>query len=321
MLPDFSPLGVVVVGDVMLDRYLSGRVERISPEAPVPVLRYEREEDRLGGAGNVGLNLVALGARTALAGVTGADDNADRLGQALRENGIGTSALVRDARRPTTVKTRVIAQNQQLLRVDRESTENLTGEVEEALLGELALLLRPGAPNLVLLQDYNKGVLTPTVIERTLALSHEAGIAVAVDPKAANFWLYRGVDLFKPNLREIQQQCDFPVRPDVSSLDRAAGEIFDRLGCRNVMTTLSEHGIYYHDGTRSGIEPTQARRIADVSGAGDTVISVAACGLAAGMSLQEVAHLANLAGAQVIAKPGVVAVDAAELRAEWGRGA
>ena len=321
MLPDFSPLGVVVVGDVMLDRYLSGRVERISPEAPVPVLRYEREEDRLGGAGNVGLNLVALGARTALAGVTGADDNADRLGQALRENGIGTSALVRDARRPTTVKTRVIAQNQQLLRVDRESTENLTGEVEEALLGELALLLRPGAPNLVLLQDYNKGVLTPTVIERTLALSHEAGIAVAVDPKAANFWLYRGVDLFKPNLREIQQQCDFPVRPDVSSLDRAAGEIFDRLGCRNVMITLSEHGIYYHDGTRSGIEPTQARRIADVSGAGDTVISVAACGLAAGMSLQEVAHLANLAGAQVIAKPGVVAVDAAELRAEWGRGA
>ena len=321
MLPDFSPLGVVVVGDVMLDRYLSGRVERISPEAPVPVLRYEREEDRLGGAGNVGLNLVALGARTALAGVTGADDNADRLGQALRENGIGTSALVRDAGRPTTVKTRVIAQNQQLLRVDRESTENLTGEVEEALLGELALLLRPGAPNLVLLQDYNKGVLTPTVIERTLALSHEAGIAVAVDPKAANFWLYRGVDLFKPNLREIQQQCDFPVRPDVSSLDRAAAEIFDRLGCRNVMITLSEHGIYYHDGTRSGIEPTQARRIADVSGAGDTVISVAACGLAAGMSLQEVAHLANLAGAQVIAKPGVVAVDAAELRAEWGRGA
>ena len=321
MLPDFSPLGVVVVGDVMLDRYLSGRVERISPEAPVPVLRYEREEDRLGGAGNVGLNLVALGARTALAGVTGADDNADRLGQALRENGIGTSALVRDARRPTTVKTRVIAQNQQLLRVDRESTENLTGEVEEALLGELALLLRPGAPNLVLLQDYNKGVLTPTVIERTLALSHEAGIAVAVDPKAANFWLYRGVDLFKPNLREIQQQCDFPVRPDVSSLDRAAAEIFDRLGCRNVMITLSEYGIYYHDGTRSGIEPTQARRIADVSGAGDTVISVAACGLAAGMSLQEVAHLANLAGAQVIAKPGVVAVDAAELRAEWGRGA
>ena len=321
MLPDFSPLGVVVVGDVMLDRYLSGRVERISPEAPVPVLRYEREEDRLGGAGNVGLNLVALGVRTALAGVTGEDDNATRLGEALRDNGIETSALVRDARRPTTVKTRVIAQNQQLLRVDRESTDSLTGHAQEALLHEIALLLRSGAPDLVLLQDYNKGVLTPTVIEKTLSLCHEAGIAVAVDPKAANFWSYRGVDLFKPNLREIQQQCDFKIHPETTSLDRAAGVIFDRLGCKNVMITLSEHGIYYHDGQRSGIEPTQARRIADVSGAGDTVISVAACGLAAGMPLPVIARLANMAGAQVIAKPGVVAVDAGALRSEWDRGA
>ena len=321
MLPDFSQLNVVVVGDVMLDRYLTGRVERISPEAPVPVLRYEQEEDRLGGAGNVGLNLVALGVKTALAGVVGQDDNAHRLRQALHENNIGTSALIPDPRRPTTVKTRVIAQDQQLLRVDRESTEDVNGGVEEALLHQISILLRSGAPNLVLLQDYNKGVLTPKVIEGTLQLARQEGIKVAVDPKASNFWSYRGVDLFKPNLREIQQQCDFVIRPEIRSLDRAADVLFQKLECRNVMITLSEHGIYHHDGTNSGIEPTQARRIADVSGAGDTVISVAACGLGAGMTLPVIARLANKAGAQVIAKPGVVAVDAAALRAEWGESA
>lgn len=321
MLPDFSSLNVLVVGDVMLDRYLTGRVERISPEAPVPVLRYEAEEDRLGGAGNVGLNLVALGVNTTLAGVTGDDENADRLQQALNDHNIGTSALERDPLRPTTVKTRIIAQDQQLLRVDRESTEDVKGDTKDALLRSVSLLLRSGAPNLVLLQDYNKGVLSPAVIEETLKLAREAGVAVVVDPKSANFWSYRGVDLFKPNLREIQQQCDFTIRPERSSLDRAAAVIFERLGCRQVMITLSEHGIYYHDGQHSGIEPTQARRIADVSGAGDTVISVAACGLAAGMSLPVIARLANMAGAQVIARPGVVAVDAAELREEWARGA
>ncbi|PPK86341.1 rfaE bifunctional protein kinase chain/domain [Neolewinella xylanilytica] len=317
MLLDFSTLRALVVGDLMLDRYLSGSVERISPEAPVPVLRYRRQEDRLGGAGNVALNLVALGAGATTAGVMGADENAGLLGRALREHGIGDAPLVTDASRPTTVKTRVIAQDQQLLRIDRESTEDLAPTVEEGLLGAIREHIRSGQVDLIILQDYNKGVLTAEVIRQVTSWAATAKIPVAVDPKVRNFWSYNGVDLFKPNLREIQQQCDFAVTPDVQSLDRAAALIFARLACKRVMITLSEYGIYTHDGTHSAIHPTRARRIADVSGAGDTVIGVAACGLAAGMDLTRIARLANLAGAQVIAKPGVVAVDLEALRQDW----
>ncbi len=317
MLPDFSALRVLVVGDLMLDRYLSGRVDRISPEAPVPVLRFLQQEDRLGGAGNVALNLVALGARAETAGATGADENAKLLAKALETALIGSALLVRDPDRPTTVKTRIIAQDQQLLRVDRESTDDLPEAVEHELIQLACDRITSGSIDVVLFQDYNKGVLTPRVIEKIREAASRAGIPVAVDPKNKNFWAYHGVDLFKPNLREIQQQCDFAVKPTVASLDRAADLVFERLGCQKVMITLSEHGIYTNDGSRSGIHPTEARRIADVSGAGDTVISVAACALASGMELDRIARLANLAGAQVIAKPGVVAVDLGELRGEW----
>jgi rfaE bifunctional protein kinase chain/domain len=159
--------------------------------------------------------------------------------------------------------------------------------------------------------------MTAGVIEAALVLGKQHGVMTAVDPKFSHFWAYRGCSLFKPNLREIQQQLDFKISPDLASLDRAAAVIFDRLGCEEVMITLSEHGIYTHDGRRSAIHATAARRIADVSGAGDTVISVAAAARAAGMSLSEAAQLANVAGAQVISRPGVVAVCAAELREEW----
>ena len=317
LLPDFSGLRILVVGDLMLDRYLYGKVERISPEAPVPVLEHRRQEDRLGGAANVALNLLALGAGVSVAGVLGDDDNAASLRRALEAAGVFPAVLLTDANRPTTVKTRIVADEQQLLRVDRESTEPISAESAASLVHGIRGHLAGQAVDVVVLQDYNKGVLTPEVIAEVVTAAKSAGASVIVDPKQKNFWAYREVSLFKPNLREIQQQCSFPVHAELTSLDRAAGLLFERLGCDQIMITLSAAGIYTHDGQQSAIHPTRAPEIADVSGAGDTVISVAACGLAQGMSLPEVAALANLAGAQVIARPGVVAVDLADLRQRW----
>lgn len=205
------------------------------------------------------------------------------------------------------------------MRVDREDTHNVVGAAAGALLKDIEAVLAAGKVDLLLFQDYNKGALSPVVISTLSTLAQEHNVPVAVDPKNHNFWAFNGCTLFKPNLREIQQQCDFDIRPELPSLDRAAQHIFGKLSCSAVMITLSEHGIYVHDGTTSAIYPTAARDIADVSGAGDTVISVAACGLAAGMSLADIAALANLAGAQVIAKSGVVAVDLAALEAAWSQ--
>lgn len=315
-LPDFSALRVLVVGDVMIDRYLTGRVERISPEAPVPVIRLEGEENRLGGAANVALNLQSLGVEGGVAGVVGHDANAEVFRRTLAEAGLVDRYLVTDPRRQTTVKTRVIAQSQQLLRADREDRHWLEEAPVADLLSVVGGAIAEGI-DLILLQDYNKGVLSSSVIAALLDLAKEKEVPVAVDPKKENFWAYRGVTLFKPNLREIQQQLDFEVLPATPPLDRAAVEIFDRLDCAAVMITLSEHGIYINDRKRSAIYPTQARWIADVSGAGDTVISVAAAGIAAGLSWEAIARLANLAGAQVIARPGVVPVDLQALKQTW----
>ncbi|NJB85217.1 rfaE bifunctional protein kinase chain/domain [Lewinella marina] len=317
MFPDFSRLRVLVVGDLMVDRYLYGSVDRISPEAPVPVVRHQRQEDRPGGAANVALNLSALGVEAAVAGAVGADEAAGVLRGLLRDQGVDTRLLEEDSARLTTLKTRVISHSQQLLRVDRETTDDLAATTAERFLSRIDSYLGANPCDLILLQDYNKGVLSAPVIEGVLAMARRRGIRTAVDPKDKNFWAYRGVDLFKPNLREIQQQCDFAVHPRLAELDRAAERLFDRLGCSSVMVTLSEHGIYTHDGQASVIHPTDARRIADVSGAGDTVISVAACAVAAGMPLADAARLANLAGAQVIALPGVVSVDLTALQATW----
>ena len=297
----------------MLDRYLDGRVDRISPEAPVPVLALGLEENRLGGAANVALNLKALGVKTLLAGVVGEDENGLTLRGLLREAELTDEFILSDSSRPTTVKTRLTAGGQQLMRVDRELKHDLSGFPQEGMLTKIHRALAAGAIDLVLFQDYNKGVLYPALTDRLLQLCRQAGVPTVVDPKNNGFWSFRSCTLFKPNLREIQQQVDFQLSPTVSSLDEAARVIFEKLECDSVMITLSEHGIYINDGQSSSIHATDAKAIADVSGAGDTVISVAACAMAAGMKLPEIAKLANLAGAQVIAKRGVVAVDLAAL--------
>ncbi|MEM1324164.1 MAG: PfkB family carbohydrate kinase, partial [Bacteroidota bacterium] len=268
---DFSNLRVLIVGDLMIDRYLHGRVDRISPEAPVPVVHLGREENRLGGAANVALNVTALGAQALLAGVVGEDENGQLCRDLAKKSGIDIDCIISDSERPTTVKTRLVSGGQQLMRVDREETFPLNHEVSEQLLSALDQKLSNGV-DIILLQDYNKGVLTTSLIENIMDRSEQARCSwkTVVDPKKDNFFTYRGCGVFKPNLKEIRQQLPFHIGPTLPDLDRAAQHIFEQLSGQAVMITLSERGIYVHDGKSSAIYPTDAKEVADVSGAGDT---------------------------------------------------
>lgn len=301
---------VLIIGDVMLDRYLTGAVSRISPEAPVPVVLHHATEDRLGGAANVALNVRALGGVPVLCSVVGSDEGGNILQHLLPAAGIMADGIVASAERQTTVKTRVLGNNQQMLRIDSEDTHDLAGEEARLFLQKVSLLLDERNIRVIIFQDYNKGVLTEAVIRAVIAEARKRGILTAVDPKKANFFAYQGVDLFKPNLKEIRDSAPFAVHAELESLQRASDFLRERLQNRLTMITLSEKGLFLDGGTETGgrIFPTVPRNVADVSGAGDTVISVAALGLAAGLDLEVIAALSNLAGGQVCEFPGVVPV-------------
>jgi len=316
-LGQFSQLNIVVIGDVMIDRYLSGKVDRISPEAPVPVVHLRSEDNRLGGAANVALNIQAMGATPYLFSVIGEDDNGKLLEQLLPESNISAKYLLKHSDRVTTVKTRVLAQNQHLLRVDREDASPIKEPLAAQLMEQLRNLLDHKEIHLILFQDYNKGVLTPGLIREVMLEALRRDIPTAVDPKYDNFWAYRHVTLFKPNLREIQHQVDPHLKADLPSLQAAAQEVSRRLGNAYTMITLSEKGVFVASKELSEIIPTYERTIADVCGAGDTVISIMALGLAAKMDLSTIARLANLAGGQVCEKVGVVPVDKHQLAKEY----
>lgn len=301
----------------MIDRYLYGRVSRISPEAPVPVVHWQGSEDRLGGAANVALNIKALGATPYLCSVLGQDDNGRRFQELLVPHSMSDSGLLFSDERKSTVKTRVIAQSQHLLRVDQEDTHPLSEEEATALLEKVGHLLNSRPIDVIIFQDYNKGVLTPKVIRDIIQQARRLNIPTAVDPKYDNFWAFRGVTLFKPNLREIQHQLDFAVSPEPASMQRAAAEIRRRLQNELTLITLSEKGLFIEADKTGDIVPTQARTIADVCGAGDTVISVAALALALGLPTEDIAHLSNLAGGQVCEKVGVVPLDKSQLKREF----
>lgn len=298
----------------MTDRYLHGTTDRISPEAPVPVVHYRGEEERLGGAANVALNLRALGATVYLTSLVGNDEAGIRFRKMLAAAELSDRGIVTTSARCTTLKTRVLAGRQQLLRVDREDTHPATAQEENDLRTIFRRLLDTEAIDLILLQDYNKGVLTEKVIHDVIATAREKDIPTAVDPKHENFWTYRQATLFKPNLREIQAQVDFAVTPTLEVLNRTAAFVRERLACPFVMITLGEHGIYLGTETDAHLYPTEARSIADVSGAGDTVISVAAAGLALGLPPRQLARLANLAAGDVVSRSGVVPVSLERLR-------
>lgn len=311
----FNTLTVLIIGDVMLDSYIWGAVERISPEAPVPVVTVKKKDFRLGGAGNVALNVQSLGAKPVLCSLIGDDDEGKKLMQCLDEKGISKAGIAISQDRPTTVKTRVIASHQHVVRVDEESDEVLTDREEKEILERIQKVL-PQC-QVVIFEDYDKGVLNPRVIEAAVELAHHHNIPTVVDPKKRNFLAYKTVTLFKPNLKELREGMKVDVdAANQKQVSKTVGLLKEKLGAEGVMVTLSEHGVYIDQQDQQIKLPAHVREIADVSGAGDTVISVAALCVALKLSPRLTASLSNLGGGLVCQHTGVVPINKEELLKE-----
>ncbi len=314
----FTETKVLVIGDVMIDRYLYGHTSRISPEAPVPVVELGHTEDRLGGAANVALNLKAMGATPFLCSVIGEDADGEIFSRTLETRQISQDGIVHSQDRMTTVKSRVMARGQQLIRLDREEQKDLNEEEENNLLGKVRKTLEDQEIHVVLFQDYNKGVLSAQVIRKVLAEAKKRDIPVVVDPKEANFFEYRQATLFKPNLREIATMIETSVNPDKpATLRQASQAIRKQLDHTYTLITLSDKGMYFDAPDSGFLMPAQVRNVADVCGAGDTVVSLAALGIANKMEFKELVELANLAGGLVCERVGVVPIDCEELKREF----
>ncbi len=305
-----SSVKVGVVGDVMLDTYVWGAVDRISPEAPVPIVSLQKREQRIGGAGNVALNIQSLEAQAFVLTVTGDDDEARQLNDLFLVNKINTGYSLKNGNRITTNKTRIISRNQHMMRLDAEITNDLTRQEEERLLQQFELFVDKEKPALVILEDYNKGVLTEAVIRSVISTCRQKGILTAVDPKRKNFFAYKHADLFKPNLKEAKEALNLITNTvDISLLESIHAELHNLLQHQASLITLSEKGIFYKSENASEIIPSHLRSIADVSGAGDTVIATAALVYAATNDLRLTAEISNIAGGLVCEEVGTVAID------------
>jgi len=307
---DFKSLKVGVIGDVMLDSYIWGKVERISPEAPVPVVSLDHKEQRIGGAGNVALNCAGLGSKVFMLSIAGDDEEGWELERLLKENLIDTTGLIKSRNRITTNKTRVISRNQQMMRLDAEKTDDLSKSDEDTLLKQVAEFISHEDPNILIFEDYNKGVLTERVIRETISLCRASGVISAVDPKRKNFFNYKKVDLFKPNLKEVRDGLNLLFdNPDLYLLREIHAQLQKQLEHKVSLVTLSERGIFYQEDNNAAIVPSHLRNVADVSGAGDTVIAVASLVYAATKNAHLMAEIANIAGGLVCEDVGTVAVD------------
>ncbi len=308
---------IVVVGDFMLDRYVWGEVKRISPEAPVPVVEVLEDAQRPGGAGNVVHNLQSLGARCVAVGLIGEDSNAGELRGLMESSGVDISGLVATGDRPTTVKTRILAGDQQLLRVDREEPRPVPPELESLLCERVREAVTDA--DALILQDYNKGVLTNGLIRAAIDEAKKRAIVISVDPKRDNFWEYYGATLIKPNLREAEGALGRDLaRP--TDFERAGNELLMRLQCDYVLITRGSEGMnLFAQNEQARHIATKARMISDVSGAGDTVIATITLGLVAGLNGVEAATLANKAAGYVVGRVGVVPVTTEALLAEESR--
>lgn len=313
----FNGLRILVIGDVMLDAYVMGKVNRISPEAPVPIVSLENEDSRIGGAGNVALNLLALGAKPIICGVIGEDSSGDKLLNLFEKNGISTDGLVKSMARKTTVKTRVISNKQQLLRIDSESTFHLLESEEIKLNNTIQNIINLGVDGIIF-EDYNKGVLTDSVIQKVIKIAKERGIPTAVDPKKENFLSYKGVSLFKPNLKELKEglNLNFDFNSNKELFEKGIEVLEEKLQNEISFVTLSEHGVFIKNQTEKYYVPAHMRSISDVSGAGDTVIAVATLCLISGASTKQIAEISNLAGGLVCEKSGVVSISKNDLLKE-----
>jgi rfaE bifunctional protein kinase chain/domain len=313
----FSGLPVLVVGDVMLDRFIVGRVTRISPEAPVPIVRFESEHVRLGGAANVAHNLAVLGGRASLVGIVGADAAADALRAQLAAAGIGTDGLVTDGTRPTTEKVRVVTErNQQVARIDYERDADACGEVERAIVAQVNRL--GGGAKALLVSDYLKGTITRTVVEALLQCRSAKAAAdrapLIVDPKIPHLACYAGATLVTPNHHEAEVATHLRVRTD-DDARQAARDFRARAQCDAVLITRGEHGMWLSESGTEGSIPAVTREVSDVTGAGDTVVATLSLALAAGATKAEAAALANHAAGIVVGKFGPATLSAEELLA------
>lgn len=312
---DMSGLTALVIGDVMLDKYVWGHIDRISPEAPVPVVRVEKKDDRLGGAANVALNVRALGAKALLCAAIGTDEAGDTLLSRMEARNLSTEGIIRIDGRPTTTKTRIISGHHHVARIDEETDRPLATNCQARLLQKITDLVTQA--DVVIFEDYDKGVISAELIPLVVALAHAEGVPVVVDPKKRNFLEYNEVDLFKPNLKELREGLNREVdKADSSSIADAIKDLRSHIGCKSALVTLSEYGVYADDGENQFQYPAHMREISDVSGAGDSVIAVAALAFAMKLPLADVAQLANLAGGLVCEHSGVVPVDVSQLKAE-----
>jgi D-beta-D-heptose 7-phosphate kinase/D-beta-D-heptose 1-phosphate adenosyltransferase len=307
----FRDARIAVLGDLMLDRFIWGSVSRISPEAPVPIVLEERRSASLGGAGNVARNLIALGGQASLAAIVGDDPDADDLRRLCREASVPATGLVTAPGRPTTVKTRIVAHHQHVVRLDREEDGEAGASCLDTLAGRAVDLL-DGAAALVV-SDYDKGSLTPRVLSRVLAAAEARRIPVLVDPKVRHMAHYTPATVVTPNAREAAAAAGVTVRSD-ADLEKAGRTLLGRLGCPWLLITRGERGMFLLPASGDPVlVPARAREVFDVSGAGDTVVATLALSLAAGATMEEGVILANLAAGVVVGKLGTAALTAAEL--------
>jgi D-glycero-beta-D-manno-heptose-7-phosphate kinase len=316
----FSSIKIGVIGDMMLDTYWWGNVERISPEAPVPVVTVNRKEYRIGGAGNVALNLASLGTPVSVFSVIGDDDDGQILTGLLTENKIETAYLLKSTGRITTNKMRVISRNQQMMRLDSETLQPLENELERKLIAQFERFIKEESPAAVIFEDYNKGVLSEKIIHSVIDICRKNSVITSVDPKRKHFFEYKGVDIFKPNLKEARDALNLLIEEiNESVLTHIHQKLVEELNHRISFITLSEKGVFYEDGKESRMVPSHIRNVADVSGAGDTVIAVATLIYALTRNTKMMAEIANLAGGIVCESVGTVAIDKAKLLRECQR--
>ena len=317
LFTSFATTKIGVVGDIMLDTYWWGIVDRISPEAPVPIVSLQRKETRVGGAANVALNLRALGAPTTLFSVIGKDAEGAELASLLNKEGINTSYIYESETRVTTNKVRIMGRNQQMMRLDHEHTNDITAEQEAALLAGFYKYVDTENPSLIILEDYNKGVLTPNIITSVIDYCNEKGIPTAVDPKQKNFLAYKNCTLFKPNLKEVKEGLKITIGDiTLQNMNKVHTVLNENLHNAISFITLSEHGVYFSDGQAQKLIPTHIRNISDVSGAGDTVIAVASLVYASSKNMLLAAEVSNIAGGMVCELVGTAPINKNDLAAE-----
>lgn len=307
----FKNFNVAIIGDMMLDGYFWGDVNRISPEAPVPIVEIDNEFFRFGGAANVALNIAKLGGNAIPFGLLGEDADASIFKDLIRKENMTLDFLIQDSSRPTTTKTRVISSDQQIVRIDRESKERISDKMEQLLFN--LLVANINKIDAIILEDYNKGVLSKTLITKIIELANSENKIITVDPKFENFFNYKNVTVFKPNLKETEDSFGIKIRTN-EDIENIGFKLLDRIKSKYLLLTLGADGMaIFENGKPLKIIPTKARKVLDVSGAGDTVISTLTMSLLAGASISEATYLANYAGGLVCEEAGVVPIEIKKL--------